>query len=234
VNGQLELGATGPVVRVMSYNVRGLRDDYAALTRVVREARPHVVFVQESPLLFRWRARAADLARRSGLVYVCGGGYSGGNVILSSVAARVHESRDFLLPLQKGKHQRGAAIARLSVRGREFHAVGTHLSLWDEEREEQAGMLVAEIPDDLPVLLGGDLNEPPGGPVSKIFGTRWRDVSAGQSDPPTYATSWPRQRLDYLWVDPLVTVRDVQVIDSADSRRASDHFPLSAELELPA
>lgn len=234
MNGQLELGATGPVVRVMSYNVRGMRDDYAALIRVIREAKPHVVFVQESPLLFRWRARAADLARRSGLVYVCGGGYTGGNVILSSVAARVHETRDYLMPLQKGKHQRGAAIARLSVLGREFHAVGTHLSLWDDEREQQAQLLVAEIPDDLPVLLGGDLNELPGGPVSKILGTRWRDVSASRSEPATYPAVSPYQRLDYLWADALVTVRDVQVIDSADARRASDHFPLAAELELPA
>ncbi|WP_163506761.1 endonuclease/exonuclease/phosphatase family protein [Fodinicola acaciae] len=218
----------------MSDNVRGMRDDYAALTRVIREARPHVVFVQESPLMFRWRARAADLARRSGLVYVCGGGYSGGNVILSSVAARVHESRDYLMPLQKGKHQRGAAIARLSVLGREFYAVGTHLSLWDEEREEQAHLLADEVPDDLPVLLGGDLNETPGGPVTKIFGVRWRDASASRSDPPTYSTVWPHQRLDYLWVDPLITVRDVRVIDSVDARRASDHFPLVAEVELPA
>jgi endonuclease/exonuclease/phosphatase family metal-dependent hydrolase len=223
---------TSAVVRVLSYNVRGMRDDYAALTRVIREANPHVVFVQESTLLFRWRARAADLARRSGLVYVCGGGYTGGNVLLSSLAAQVHETREFLMPLQKGKHQRGAAIARMSVRGSEFLAVGTHLSLWDDERAEQAEMLSAELSDDVPVLLGGDLNEPPGGPVSEIFGRRWRDV-AGQDEAMTYSTVSPYQRLDYLWADPRVTVRDYGVVTTPDARRASDHFPVYAELALP-
>jgi endonuclease/exonuclease/phosphatase family metal-dependent hydrolase len=223
------------VVRVLSYNVRGMRDDYAALTRVIREAKPHVVFVQESTLLFRWRSRAADLARRSGLVYVCGGGYTGGNVLLSSLAAQVHETREFLMPLQKGKHQRGIAIARMSVRGSQFVAAGTHLSLWDDEREEQAAMVAAELPDDVPVLLGGDLNELPGGPVTEIFAARWRDVAvaAGQGEATTYSTVSPYQRLDYLWVDPRVTVRDYRVVTTEDARRASDHFPVYAELELP-
>ncbi|WP_279582801.1 endonuclease/exonuclease/phosphatase family protein [Fodinicola feengrottensis] len=188
----------------MSYNVRGMRDDYAALTAVIREARPHVVFVQESTLLFRWRARAADLARRSGLVYVCGGGHTGGNVILSSLAAKVHETREFLLPLQKGKHQRGAAIARLSVRERQFLAVGTHLSLWDEERETQARLLSEHIPAEVPMLLGGDLNEVPGGPVSRIFGARWRDVAtvAEQGEAKTYSTSTTRTSgsTTYGWI----------------------------------
>ena len=140
------------------------------------------------------------------------------------------------MPLQKGKHQRGAAMARLSVRGREFLAVGTHLSLWDDERAEQAELLSAEIPAELPVLLGGDLNEVPGGPVSKTFGVRWRDVAVatGNGKAATYSTVHAHQRLDYLWVEPLVTVRDYRVIDTPDSRRASDHFPIWAELELPS
>ncbi|MFD0632519.1 endonuclease/exonuclease/phosphatase family protein [Catenulispora yoronensis] len=36
-------------VRVLSYNVRSLRDDRAALARVVRGCEPDVVCVQESP-----------------------------------------------------------------------------------------------------------------------------------------------------------------------------------------
>ena len=59
-----------PELTVVTYNVRGLRDDLAALQRVVRGSRPHVLLVQEAPKFFRVRARAADLARRLGMVVV--------------------------------------------------------------------------------------------------------------------------------------------------------------------
>ena len=42
-------------LRVVWYNVHGLRDDAAALAGVVREAAPDVVIVQEAPRRFRWR-----------------------------------------------------------------------------------------------------------------------------------------------------------------------------------
>src|SRR4051795_12442339 len=53
--------------RVLSYNVRGLRDDQAALAEVVRGTDPDVVCVQEAPKYFRWRAKGAALARRWGV-----------------------------------------------------------------------------------------------------------------------------------------------------------------------
>ena len=74
-----------PVVRLLSYNVRSLRDDAAAVVRVIRSAEPHVVCIQEAPRLLRWRAKCAALARRSGLVVVTGGRTAGANLILSSL-----------------------------------------------------------------------------------------------------------------------------------------------------
>ena len=41
-------------LRVLSYNVRSLRDDPEALGRVIRSAQPHVVLVQEAPRFWRW------------------------------------------------------------------------------------------------------------------------------------------------------------------------------------
>ena len=60
-------------LRVLSYNVRGLRDDRQALAEVVRAADPDVVCVQEAPRFLRWRSTCAALARTSGLVVVGGG-----------------------------------------------------------------------------------------------------------------------------------------------------------------
>ena len=56
------------VIRVLSYNIRSMRDDRAALARVIRACAPDLVLVQEAPRFFRWRKRAARLARRTGLV----------------------------------------------------------------------------------------------------------------------------------------------------------------------
>ena len=48
-------------VRIMSYNIRSLRDDRAAVVRVIRDVDPDVVCIQEAPRFFRWRAKCARL-----------------------------------------------------------------------------------------------------------------------------------------------------------------------------
>ena len=66
-SGPGELPASGQVggdavVRVLSYNVRSLRDDPAAVARVVRACAPDLVLVQEAPRFFRWRKPLGRLA----------------------------------------------------------------------------------------------------------------------------------------------------------------------------
>ncbi|MDQ1664772.1 MAG: hypothetical protein QOH75_803, partial [Actinomycetota bacterium] len=70
-------------LRVLSYNVRGLRDDRAALADVVRSVDPDVVCVQEAPKYLRWRSKCASLAREWGLLYVAGGGSTGGTALFA-------------------------------------------------------------------------------------------------------------------------------------------------------
>ena len=69
-------------LRVLTYNVRSMRDDRDALGRVLRAAEPDVVLIQESPRFLRWRSLCAELARRGNLVVVGGGRYAGSNLIL--------------------------------------------------------------------------------------------------------------------------------------------------------
>ena len=57
-----------PELRLLSYNVRSLRDDRASVAAVIRACRPDVVAVQEAPRSLRWRSKRAALARTSGLV----------------------------------------------------------------------------------------------------------------------------------------------------------------------
>jgi endonuclease/exonuclease/phosphatase family metal-dependent hydrolase len=52
-------------------------------------------------------------------------------------------------------------------------------------------------------------------------------------DLPTFSCASPRARIDALFVDPRVEVRRYQVVDSPEARRASDHFPIVADLVVP-
>lgn len=90
------------VVRLLSYNIRSLRDDREALVRIIRACAPDVVCVQEAPRFFRWRKRAAWLARRTGLTYVTGGATASGPMILASLRAHVERTEDVLLPRTPG------------------------------------------------------------------------------------------------------------------------------------
>jgi len=57
--------------------------------------------------------------------------------------------------------------------------------------------------------------------------------STGQADIPTFSTSKPARRIDAIFTDPSLPVVDYRVVDTPDTRVASDHFPLLADVGLP-
>src|SRR4051812_20005174 len=59
-------------LRLLSYNVRSLRDDAVAVGAVIRACEPDVVAVQEAPRFLRWRSKRAAMARRCGMVVATG------------------------------------------------------------------------------------------------------------------------------------------------------------------
>src|SRR5690242_20771418 len=86
------------IVRVLTYNIRSMRDDVAALARVIRACAPDLVLVQEAPRFFRWRKAALRLADATGLVYVTGGAPATGPMILTAMRAHVERAEDLLMP----------------------------------------------------------------------------------------------------------------------------------------
>jgi len=120
-------------LRLLCYNVRSMRDDRAALARVIRSAEPDVVCIQEAPRLLRWRSTCAALARTSGLVVVSGGRPAGANLIMSTLGVDVVKTVDVTFSKDPGLHQRGTAIAVLRLRGSTFAVAGTHLDLKGEQ-----------------------------------------------------------------------------------------------------
>jgi endonuclease/exonuclease/phosphatase family metal-dependent hydrolase len=223
-------------LRVVSYNVHGLRDDRQALASVVRGLRPDVVIVQEAPRRFRWRQRCADLAHEWGMLYAAGGLPSLGNLIVTSLRVQVEVAHHLQYPLTPGRHMRGAAFARCSVEGVEFVVAGTHLSTDDTERPGQARLfrdaLVVERP---PVVCGLDVNESSDGPSWRLLAKGRVDaaVESAATDWNTYPSRAPSRRLDAVLVDPRFVVERYEVPESDAVRAASDHLPVVVDLLLP-
>jgi endonuclease/exonuclease/phosphatase family metal-dependent hydrolase len=212
-------------MRVMTWNVRSLRDDAAGVARQLRAAAPDIVLVQEAPRLWRWRSACARLARQADLVVVTGGRPAAGNLILCSMRVRVEAAYDVRLPKRPGLHRRGAAMAVLSVDGRRLAVLGTHLDLDPAARADSAARLRAAAPAGAPLLVGADVNEEPGGPAWRVLSTALVDVGDGL--PPTFSVSSPRRRIDGLFVDPALRVVSCQVLETGP---VSDHKPVLAEL----
>lgn len=224
------------MLRVLTYNVRSLRDDAAAVSRVIRDARPDVACIQEAPRFFRWRSKCAALARRSGMVIVTGGRDAGANLVLSTLGVDVVAARDVLLSKNRGYHQRGVAMARLRHGGTEFAIVGTHLD--GQSQPHQIGELhraLTAFAPGVPAIVAGDINATPTTPGWQELASRGSDAFAvaGTGDGFTSNVTKLTRRIDGIFVDAGVTVHSVTTIDTPDVRIASDHLPVLAELELP-
>jgi endonuclease/exonuclease/phosphatase family metal-dependent hydrolase len=220
-------------LRVLSWNVHGLRDDRAALVGVIREVAPDVLIVQEAPRRFRWRHKCAALADDAGMVVGAGGLPALGNLLLVSLRLKVEAAWCLRYPLTPGRHLRGAAFARCTVRGAApFTVSGSHLATDPVERPAQAAEWKAALAaTGGPVIAAGDLNEGPGG-------SAWRMVADGLSTPAsgalTFPATLPRVRLDAIFVTPDISVHSYRVLDTDQVRRASDHLPVLAEVSLPS
>ncbi|HEX2902542.1 MAG TPA: endonuclease/exonuclease/phosphatase family protein [Jatrophihabitans sp.] len=224
-------------VRVLSYNVRSLRDDPAAVARVMRAAAPDVAIVQEAPRFLRWRSACAALARRAGLVWVSGGRVAGANLLLSTLAVTTVQRFDIPFTAKPKLHHRGAAAAVLELAGRRFAVAGTHLDLIEQPRLEHLDELAAFARlsfDDAPLIVGGDLNALPGSATWQRCAQLGADAFAevGSGDGFTYSTTAPVRRIDAVFADRRLRPVSAEVIDSPDVRVASDHRPLLVTFEL--
>lgn len=209
-------------LRVVSWNVRSLRDGAAGVAGVLRDLAPDLAIVQEAPRLLRWRQACARLAREAGLLVVTGGRPAAGNLLLCGLRVQVVRSADLLLPRRPGLHRRGAATAVLRVDGRLLSVLGTHLDLDPDARCDSARRLRAHAPYD---LVGADVNEEPGGPAWAALSDGLVDLAAGSG--PTFSVRRPHRRIDGLFAAPSLRAAGVEVPDPGP---VSDHRPVLAEL----
>ncbi|QIJ66553.1 endonuclease/exonuclease/phosphatase family protein [Streptomyces sp. JB150] len=232
------------VVRVLGYNIRSMRDDTDALARVIAACAPDLVLVQEAPRFFRWRKKLARLARAADLVILSGGGTAAGPALLCSLRATVERTEDVLLPLTPGLHRRGLATAVVRFAGARLGVVSCHLSLRQDERYAQGGMVL----DRLAALgvehavVGGDVNERPGGRTFRRLAAELQDCWATSpwGGEFTSTPAAPHQRIDAIFATKGVEVLGCGVplghpgVSEDDLRAATDHLPVLAALRIPA
>ncbi|MEU9231699.1 endonuclease/exonuclease/phosphatase family protein [Streptomyces subrutilus] len=231
------------VIRVLSYNIRSLRDDEEALARVIRACAPDLVFVQEAPRFFRWRKHAARLAAKCDLVVLGGGATAAGPLLMCSLRVFVERTQDELLPRTPGLHRRGFATAVVRIGGVRAGLVCAHLSLDRGERLAHAGLLLERLAGlDTPYgIVAGDVNEGPDGPAfGHLAGTLqdcWSVAPWGGER--TFPAAAPDRRIDAVFATEGVEVLACGVpaglagVSSADLRSATDHLPVLAALRLP-
>jgi endonuclease/exonuclease/phosphatase family metal-dependent hydrolase len=218
-------------LRLMTWNLRSLRDDRGAVILVLRACAPDVLFVQEAPRFLRAESKLAALAREAGLVVAAGGRPAAGVALLTTLRVDVDDPRSHLLTKTPRLHQRGLAVARLTLGDFSFVAASLHLGLDVTERRRHASE-IEQIVDGGPAVLAGDFNERATGPAWSALARGRTDVGAA-ADLPTFSTADPRRRIDTILVpaDRRVTpVSPIEILHESDLVAATDHRPVIADV----
>ncbi|GGS55129.1 hypothetical protein GCM10010156_12420 [Planobispora rosea] len=228
-------------LRVACYNVRSMRDDVAALGRVMAALRADVLCVQEAPRFLCWRRKRRRLAASGGL-RVAAGRRLGGVAVLTGPRVRLLHGEGRLLKFFLGLEQRAVAIAVVEA-GDVRVAVGSvHLDLDASARLHHAGEAVtllrkaADRFGALPVLAG-DINEQSDGPSWRLICEGLNDCYplAPRGDGLTFPARAPRLRIDAVFAAGGLQVVSCGTAEAApaDLAAATDHLPVIAEIAVP-
>lgn len=229
-------------LRVLTWNIHhgeGVdgKLDFARLGRVIRDARPDIVALQEVDVRTQrvhGRDTVRELERLTGLRGVSGasmpfqgGGY--GNAVL--VNGTILGSRVFPIGASEGMEPRSILMTEMRPYrcAQDLAFLSTHFDHKSEE-DRMAGAGLANLAISLPAILAGDLNAPPDDLVVGTLMQQWTTATAKGSFP-TIPVESPKRQIDYVLFRPAkrwVTV-EAKVLDEAV---ASDHRPLLAVLKL--
>lgn len=168
---------------------------------------------------------------------------------------QVKESGEFWLSETPGVHRSvswGSAFPRLvtyglvkeAPRNETFYVINTHLDHISPQARLEGAKLIRDyfFPLKKPMILLGDFNEPPEGPVYEEFigaGSplidTWRALHAPGEEVTTQHgfDGRPRgSRIDWILLTPPFRVRQAVIVtDNQDGRYPSDHFPYAAEVD---
>ena len=236
-------------LKILSYNVHSCRGtdrrlDPARIADVISELKPDIIGLQELDV-GRSRTGGVDqvdiIAREVEMDYhfhaalhVAEERY--GDAILTSLPMKVIKSG----MLSSIGEQRGALWVEIDVDGRPLQVFNTHLGLRGKDRMAQMKELTGPdwlggIEHENPArILIGDFNSTPITRTYRHAAKRLTDVQAAIGKPgrATFPSRFPLLRLDHIFVSDSIKVIDAEVISTPLTRRASDHLPLLATIEV--
>lgn len=236
-----------PELRIMTYNVHSCigtdrRHDPGRIAEVIAACAPDVVALQELDV-GRLRTGHTDQAAIIAQHLRMNGHFHPaleleeekyGDAILSTFPTRLIKAGG----LPSIGEPRGAIWVEIDCGGRSVQIVNTHLGLRRRERMAQAAVLLgpewlgSEACHHGPTIFAGDLNAVPSSAVFAALGKHMsvaREVDGRLK--PTFPSRFPMLRLDYIFTKGVRLV-SAERIDMPLTRKASDHLPLMATLEI--
>jgi endonuclease/exonuclease/phosphatase family metal-dependent hydrolase len=228
------------ILRVATWNIRkciGLdrRRDPHRTARVIAGLGAEIVAIQEADkrLGRRPAALSADLVRQeTGLEAVEAGGHEPslgwhGNAVLLGRDWQVQDRVNLHLP---GIEPRGALILDLASRGRAIRIVAVHLGFVRQYRRRQLALIRARLDamPDRPTVILGDFNEWSNNQGMEPL-TGFEVHAPGR----TFHAARPVAALDRIALRGGLTLRRAGVERTRETRVASDHLPVWAEVDCP-
>lgn len=152
-----------------------------------------------------------------------------GNALLTHLPVREVRHHDLSY---SAAEPRGALDVELDLHGRALRVVATHLGLRRSERRFQWRRLMVAIAEgsfDTPLIVLGDMNEWYG----RASTLREAHLAFGEPPaPPSFPSCAPLLALSRVWVRPYEAIESIVVDRSALTRKASDHLPIKATLDV--
>lgn len=230
------------LVRVASYNIhKGIGNDGtydpARTISVIAEIDADIIALQEADRRLgdrKGRLNLATLERETGLTLVplaarpMSHGWHG-NALFYRRGTIVRAERLHLPHAEP----RGAVLAEFDIGGRPLRVVAAHLGLLSHTRRLQMERLRShlEAREPMPTLLCGDFNEwRPGRANSPL--ERLSPLFQTAAAVPSFPSRRPVFPLDRIFGWPDGLIAEFGVHDSPVARRASDHLPVKAVVDL--
>lgn len=232
---------------VMTYNIHhcnppsaGTKIDLEAIARVITNAKPDLVALQEVDVNTERSGKglnqARELARLTGMNFFFskaidhqGGDY--GVAVLSRFP--ILDSTRFPLPVDpviKGEPRTIAAITVEIAKGKKIIFASTHLDLKETNRLTQSELIVKHFENaGLPLILGGDFNALSDSRVIQYLDQHF--VRSCQACAPTIPVEKPNRAIDFIMYKPGGTFKTVST-RVVDEQYASDHLPVVVELTI--
>jgi endonuclease/exonuclease/phosphatase family metal-dependent hydrolase len=236
-------------LKILSYNVHSCigtdrRLDPARIAEVIALLEPDIIGLQELDV-GRSRTGGVDQAHTIAALLQMEFHFHAaltvaeeryGDAILTALPARMIKGSG----LPSFGEQRGAVWVDIPLGERSLQVFNTHLGLRGADRFAQMACLLGKdwlggTPlKDQPRVLIGDFNSTPMTRTFKSAASLFTDAqtASGRKPRATFPSRFPLLRLDHIFVSEGIKVVDAEVVSTPLTRRASDHLPLLATIEL--